>query len=348
VASKVGFFRWVLRLLAVGYPLALLVAVLGLRLLGERWWVTTAALYLPRGWLALPLPFITLALLVWGPRRLLAAQLIALALVIFPLLGLSFSLSRTPSPGAQRLRVVSYNVATGPHGTLALMEQLHAANPDVILIQESSPGTNRALRASFPELEVRAHVDFAIASRFPVTELGGATELAEPVRSRAFARYRIETPAGAVRVYNLHLTSPHAALEELLGAGLRHEVASGHLFQFAAAPDVAANAAVRAAEAQAVADDAAASPDPVIIAGDTNLPGLSWAFARWLGRYQDGFVTVGNGLGYTFPAPKRPWMRIDRVLAGPRFRFLSFEVLPRGPSDHRGVVAELELAPAPR
>ena len=43
---------------AIAYPLLLLVAAVALRFVGERWWVTTVALYLPRLVLGAPLPFI--------------------------------------------------------------------------------------------------------------------------------------------------------------------------------------------------------------------------------------------------------------------------------------------------
>jgi len=61
----------------------------------------------------------------------------------------------------------------------------------------------------------------------------------------------------------------------------------------------------------------------VLIAGDTNLPGLSWALATLLGDYHDAFDEAGRGFGYTYPAWHRSWLRIDRVLGGPRLRFLS-------------------------
>ena len=41
-------------------------------------------------------------------------------------------------------------------------------------------------------------------------------------------------------------------------------------------------------------------------------------------------------------------MRIDRVLADGRFRFLSFEVLGPRLHDHLSVAAELELTPVGR
>jgi endonuclease/exonuclease/phosphatase family metal-dependent hydrolase len=104
---------------------------------------------------------------------------------------------------------------------------------------------------------------------------------------------------------------------------------------------------LRLVQVQAVAEDAAASRYPVLIAGDTNLPEQSWALARWLGGYRDAFAERGTGFGYSFPAPRRPWMRIDRIMAGPGFRVLSCRLLPERVSDHLTVVADLQLPGAP-
>jgi endonuclease/exonuclease/phosphatase family metal-dependent hydrolase len=83
-----------------------------------------------------------------------------------------------------------------------------------------------------------------------------------------------------------------------------------------------------------------------VIVGDTNLPPLSGIGRRRFGAFRDAFEAVGFGFGYTFPA-KLPWMRIDRVLAGPGVRFLSARVGARGASDHRSLRVDLELE-APR
>ena len=53
---------------AVAYPLALVAVILAFRYVGERWWVTLAAMYLPRLGFALPLPFILVAVYFWGPE----------------------------------------------------------------------------------------------------------------------------------------------------------------------------------------------------------------------------------------------------------------------------------------
>jgi len=105
------------------------------------------------------------------------------------------------------------------------------------------------------------------------------------------------------------------------------------------------NTRERLEQVRALAADAASSPDPVLIAGDTNLPGLSWAFWHWLGGFSDGFAEVGRGFGYSYPAQRMVWMRIDRILAGPRFRFLDAATISPRVADHLAVAADLELLP---
>lgn len=80
--------RSIVNLSAIVYLLALLAVVAALRLVGERWWVTTVALYLPRIGFALPLPLLVVALLVARSYRLLVTQLLAAFVLLFPLMGM--------------------------------------------------------------------------------------------------------------------------------------------------------------------------------------------------------------------------------------------------------------------
>jgi endonuclease/exonuclease/phosphatase (EEP) superfamily protein YafD len=347
LVSKAGLGRWVLRLLAVGYPLALLALVLAFRLVGERWWVTTVALYLPRWPLVLPLAFLALALAVWGPRRLLFLQAAALGLWLFPLMGLTLSLppAPRPTPGAFQLRLLSFNIDGGAFGVPDVLAVIRDAHPDVVLLQEVHPNVVAAVRAGLAGYTVEVAGQFVIASRYPVEGAFRPTRGASHCEGcdTKYARYELTTPAGRVQVYNLHPISPHAVFEELRGDGLRHELLTGRIFRSPAAAELDKNVAWRMAGLQALVDDIQRSPYPVIMAGDTNLPGSSWAFRQLLGRFQDGFSAVGSGFGYTFPAPKRPWMRIDRILTGPGVRFLGFQVLERRASDHLAIVGDLEI-----
>ena len=80
-------------MLAAGYLLGLVAVALALPLVGERWWITTALLYLPRFGFALPLPFVMLALVLFGPRRLLLLLPLPLLVLLFPIMGYKLNLT---------------------------------------------------------------------------------------------------------------------------------------------------------------------------------------------------------------------------------------------------------------
>src|SRR6185295_13752956 len=92
------------------YPAALLVALLLLRTAREKWWVTDLVLYLPRGAFAAPLPFAVAGLVAYRQRRLLATQLVAALLVVFPLMGFVLPWPAGRDEGEPVLRILSYNV----------------------------------------------------------------------------------------------------------------------------------------------------------------------------------------------------------------------------------------------
>jgi endonuclease/exonuclease/phosphatase family metal-dependent hydrolase len=267
-------------------------------------------------------------------------------------MGLRLHNAAAPNAAAFHLRLATLNSGTGRQGTEPILTVLHATEADVILLQEVEQAQEAAFKAGLAGYSVRIAGQFLLASRFPIQEVVEPPRVMHDgtARSPRFVRYRIGTPAGVLQIYNVHPISPRDALAEVRGEGLESEVRSGRLLSGAASSKVMDNTDLRLEQLQAIADDARASTTPVIIAGDTNMPTLSWGLDHWFGGFQDGFSEGGSGFGYTFPAPKHPWMRIDRVLADRHFRVLDFRVMADGASkrasDHYAVVADLEL-PAP-
>jgi endonuclease/exonuclease/phosphatase (EEP) superfamily protein YafD len=339
--------RSIVDLAAVVYLIALLALVTALRLIGERWWVTTIALYLPRIGFALPLPLLIVALLIARSYRLLATQLVTAFVLVFPLMGLHLGGARAHTPGALRFRLFTLNTGLGKNGTGEILDRIHGANPDVIALEEVADDDVEALRSGLPGYTFRHLDQFVIASRFPIEEevvpppiwSDGRTESAQ------YAHCRLITPAGPIRLFAVHPVSPHDAFNQLRDPGLGYQLLTGRILGSASARAMEANTQQRLEQVRALATDAAKSAEPAIIAGDTNLPGLSWAFSHWLGGFSDGFAEVGRGFGYSYPAQRMVWMRIDRILAGPRFRFLDVAPLSPRISDHLAVAADLELLP---
>ncbi len=338
--------KWLVRLVAIvaiSYPLALAVVVVALRAIGERWWVTATALYLPRAAFALPLPFIVGALVVQRRWRLLATQLLAAALLAFPLMGLVLPHFHRRQDGPS-IRVFSLNANGGLAGPDVLLTSIDRYAADVVLLEEIVLGPDdplfRGLRSRYPTVVTSSQ--FVVASRFPLSPIDEPDRLDYSGRKRSprYIRMVVDTPLGSVALYGVHPISPREDFYSIRGHGLRHELLSGRFFQGAAAPVVQANSGLRAAQIESIAERSGRETLPVLIAGDTNLPDLSPLLGTLSAGREDGFRGAGSGLGYTFPA-SHPWMRIDRMFADAALRFETFEVGCAGASDHLCIVAQL-------
>jgi hypothetical protein len=159
---------------AGAYLAALLLAIAGMRLVGEQHWLTTALLYAPRLAFLVPLPVAVLGLGLFGPRRLLWAAPLALGLVLFPIMGLQLGLGRLMGGAARaeraagpRLRLLSYNVAGGQSPT-EITGVIRAAQPDVLLIQEWRDHLEPALLPLVTGFHRHRLGQFWVASRYAI------------------------------------------------------------------------------------------------------------------------------------------------------------------------------------
>jgi len=322
----------------------LAVIVLALHFCGESWWVTTALLYVPSILFGVPLPFVVVILLLTGQRRLLWTQLVALLLLLFPLMGLVLPWPTFARSGAPSLRLLSLNADSGYAGPAAIITEIVALAPDVVLIQEGQFGggeLSEALRARYPN--VQSSTQFAIASKFPIVSSTDPDRLPYYGRQRSprFMRYVLATPIGTIALYSIHPVSPRGALRIHRFRDAIHQLRTGQFLAGDPEADLGGNTGLRILQVQAAAELAAKEQIPVVIAGDTNLPGPSLILREHLGQYNDAFRDAGWGFGYTFPAKHR-FLRLDRIFAGPELRFTSFQLGCRGVSDHLCVAADIE------
>jgi endonuclease/exonuclease/phosphatase family metal-dependent hydrolase len=331
--------------LAVAYPAVLLLTVLLLRFEGEEWWATALGLYLPRWIFAAPLPFAVAALFAYKERKLLVTQAVAVVLLAFPLMGFVLPWFSGKSADEPVVRVLSYNVNSGHGGYDKVAEEIEGYSPDIVFLQECAFGIERIaelLKVRYDNVLVSSQ--FLLATRYPVVSSFDPEKLPHEgrLRSPRFVQYLVETPIGRIAFYNVHPVSPRFGLYRIRGAGLRREILSGRLFAGENTNTLLSDSALRGEQVEAFSRYAEQEHDPVVIAGDTNLPGLSVYLHRHLSRYQDGFNAAGWGFGYTFPADKTPWMRIDRILASDQLRFVDFQVCRSRVSDHLCVVADIQ------
>jgi hypothetical protein len=327
--------------LAIAYVVGLLLVIMTFRFVGERNWLVTVALYLPRVGFLLPLPFVLGALLVSGERTYAAVvAVVSCYLVLFPLMGYQLVGHATSAPSSFRL--MTWNTFQGRIDNEAIKRKVMEEQPDIFVSQASGHRTKELFRADAGGYTLEIDDEFILATRFHVVEKDLPAPFPDDTNHRPnYVRYTLDTPFGLIDLFSVHPRSPRSGLDEFRGHGFKSRILE------ADAPDpgesIDRNTRLRRRQVDALLAAMREAKHPIIVAGDTNLPVLSWLYHHAFGDMRDGFSEVGRGFGYTFPA-KRPWLRIDRILADRSFRFLRFWTGTMIASDHHYVVADLTRA----
>ena len=260
----------------------------------------------------------------WKRRTALALVATGLAAVHLALVAGAVSLQgpRQVPDGDLPLRLVSANVLYSNPDLRRLGNDIAAQDADVVVLQEVTSQGLAALRSStlwsaYPYRATDPQPLFhgsATFSRFPIVEtrpvdVGGPPMLMTDLR----------TPAGDVRVVNVHTVAPLTRADARLWAtqfpGLRRVLSDSSL--------------------------------PIILAGDFNATLDHAPLAELVdGDVRDAFVVAGRGLGATWPqwdGPVPPLMRLDHVLVAGGISVGAITDQASVGSDHRRVVVDLGL-----
>ncbi len=148
------------------------------------------------------------------------------------------------------------------------------------------------------------------------------------------ACFELELPAGHVRIFNLHLASPHEALGDFFSNPSR------------AAAMLSANSARRRFESLVVRRRAAEPGDAVVLAGDFNTPPDDPIFREGWAGFSDAFSVRGFGWGYTYRT-RHGSLRIDHILTGSGTQCLHCWTGSPVGSPHLPLIADIQLAGVP-
>ena len=259
---------------------------------------------------------VALALRNWAAAAIAALTTVCLAAAVLPR---AIGSEATPVDGRETLGVLSANIHHGtaePAALVTLVERLH---PDLLSIQELTPGFARGLRANgigrqLPYGIVSLRPDWGgrgVYSRLPLRPLREGR-----ISGTDLPRLAAELPDGrVVRIVDVHPHTPVSGPE----ARWRHALER--------------------------LPSAGAGP-PWVLVGDFNATLDHDALRAVLDRgYSDAGDMTGKGLEPTWPTDRTmpPLITIDHVLADRRLGVADYEVNDLPGSDHRAIYAQLVM-----
>lgn len=260
-------------------------------------------------------------------------------------------------PSEISLRAMSFNCHVfRPEGALELSpprevaQDLAAIGADIIFLQEfpnrdaADPYAEAIRReAELPHYYQPKGAGLAIFSRYPI-EIGQSKFYANRVNGYFYVD--LDTPAGTLRVFNVHLQSNAIT-------GLAGELVTDNDFQQKKTWARIKRMFHRYSQAavlrtQQVGDLAALirnSPHTVLLGGDFNDVPSSYVYETIQDtQLQDAFLYAGRGLGVTY-AGHLPGLRIDYLWTTAGLEATRFAVGRLPYSDHRPVIADFSLQP---
>lgn len=259
-------------------------------------------------------------------RRLFVAAIPLALLILVRALGQFVPHRPSAAAGGPTFRVMSVNLLMVNQQKEALADEMLAANPDILLLQEYTDEWHatlqRKLLAQYPHHAERAQDDsfgMAIYSRLPFNgEPETWLHLGQAVTPQM--RTVIKVQRQDVAFYNVHLLPPRGPA-----------YVSEHRLQFAD-----------------LLKELAAEKLPYVLAGDFNFPPTTVQH-RDLMRIgaRETHTEAGRGMGLTWPVNSvfryLPGMRIDHLYIAPSLSATRHETGYGAGSDHRPVWADIAL-----
>jgi endonuclease/exonuclease/phosphatase family metal-dependent hydrolase len=232
------------------------------------------------------------------------------------------------------LKVMTYNIRACDFGLKNIIATLKQANADIIALQEVDKYVKRTGRVDQPK-KISQALGMYYTFRKHFSYQGGEFGLA------LLSRYRIDqVKRMKVKRSNLILLKARVhAPGQTVGVVVVHFHPTNPFDDKATKES---NTSARKREAKKAFDTASRFQSPVLIMGDFNAASGSYAYDLFKEKYQDACESTGNLWRKTWPA-KFPVTRIDYIWASKHFKILSCRTINSHASDHRPVVARIQL-----
>jgi vancomycin resistance protein VanJ len=307
------------------YAILVLAAWLYLRIDGDRSWLGIIAIFAPRWIILLPLIFLFPLTLVFRRRSLWILGLTT-AFAVFEVMGfcLPWRVVLDPKSSSPTVRVLTCNVHVRAADFDQLTDLIAETHPDIVVLQEWP------LPVQFPPVFLNGgewHISIIdeqfLATRFDIIAAGD-------LRNHSITQYVLGTPSGPIRLFNVHLASPHPPLFDAL-IGKPNGKA-----------ELEKNVQQRMVESAELSQLTRDISDPLLIAGDFNLCPDSPIFRANFGGFTDAFAHAGIGFGWTYSAHSTS-TRIDHILCNSKWTCRDCWGGPDVGSPHRPVIADFCL-----
>ncbi|MBP8726608.1 MAG: endonuclease/exonuclease/phosphatase family protein [Saprospiraceae bacterium] len=216
--------------------------------------------------------------------------------------------------------------------------------PDILCVQEDNFFADGVINQSgiYPYFHYLIQHGAAIYSKYPILDKG---RIDFGTRTNSCLWVDLLMGGKTIRVYSLHLQSNQVGRElTAIASDDKMNRGDAKMTTFRSAlRKYKRNAIIRSEQARSVAEHAASSGVPCILAGDFNDTPFSNSYKILARNRSDSFHECGNGVGSTYTG-LLPGLRIDYVLSDDQYiGFCSHKVLHTNFSDHNPILAKFYL-----
>lgn len=320
----------------IAYLIFAVLALMIMYLWGDQWWPATLLLFGPRWLLGVPMIFL-LPLACWRKPYLVVLLVLAAGIVFIPFMGFQYSFENPYKSNKKIVRVLSCNIGGENFNNEKLSILINNIKVDIVTLQESYNNIEINLSSNWNKAY---NGSMTIFSRFPLETHTPIEDIHTPHTwpRQCLQPYIISTPWGKIHFNTVHLPSPRFGLQEVLHKKTLISPSESKL--------LISDTEHRRSVSEKVNKVIELQTLPSIIAGDFNMPVESTIYRSHWNNYKNAFTETGSGYGWTFRDSLHGVpidIRIDHILTGNGAKPLICEVGPDVGSDHRPIIADIEI-----